>query len=42
MNFDKYLMSPVQATSYMIYIAPEDLSNLIEEVTIMDMCIYTF
>lgn len=36
MNFDKYLMSPVQAKSYIICISPEGLSNLIEEVTIME------
>lgn len=36
MNFDKYLMSPVQAKSYMIYIPPEGLSNLLEKVTIME------
>lgn len=40
MNFDKYLMSPVQAKSYMIYIAPEGLSNLKEKGMIMEyMCI---
>lgn len=36
MNFEKYLMSPVQAKSYMIYISPEGISNLIEKVTIME------
>lgn len=36
MNFDKYLMSPVQAKSYMIYISAEGLSNLIAKVTIME------
>lgn len=29
-------MSPVQGKSYMIYISPEGLSNIIEKVTFME------